>query len=78
MITQTLQSNETTPKYKSVKLTKTEVTKLGKFVNEFPNKELAAAALGLNNRNTLANIMRGGSGSSDSITLIRSKINTAA
>lgn len=78
MSAQSLQGNETTPKYKSVKLEPKEITALKQFISKHPNRSVAATALGLKSRTTLGNILRAGSGSQDNITLIREKIGTAA
>ena len=74
MYKQTLQTMHTAKKHRSVALHASELQWLKNFVGKCPTQTVALEQLGLRNRGTLANILKGGSGSHDSITLIRKKI----
>lgn len=78
MLSQAKQDTQTERKHKSVKLTSKEVTKLKALADKYPSLDVAAEAIGLNDRFILSRIMKQGSASSDTIALIRSVIGTAA
>jgi hypothetical protein len=72
------QNKQIVVKHKSVKLKAAELKKLKSEVNEFPSQEVAASEIGINHRNTLANIMAKGSGSSDNIEIIKNYLKRIA
>jgi hypothetical protein len=75
MYKQTLQTMHVPKKHRSVALHASELQWLKDFVSNCPTQTVALEQLGLRNRGTLANILKGGSGSHDNIEIIRGKIN---
>jgi hypothetical protein len=59
---------------KSVELTASELRKLKNKFRKSRNKQKLAEGLGLRNRGTLARIISFGSGSSENIAILRSKL----
>lgn len=68
MLTQETQS---TKKYRSVKLTPLELSKLKKAVSKFHNRQEAADAIGIKHRETLDLVISRKSGSSTTINMIK-------